>query len=124
MDVLRPRSIALRNQYDGIKAEEARRLKEFELKHTWLKRVVAGLTADNHILKEANEFLRNGSPARRRRLVTDVRAATGSPSVVPASCSAKPDQRSDTRHYDSSVKSRSRSGSTNWCGPILIGDNG
>jgi putative transposase len=46
-----------RNQYGGMKAEEARRLKELEIENARLKRAVADLTVDNQILKEANKFL-------------------------------------------------------------------
>ena len=42
-----------RNQYGGMKAGEARRLKELEQENTRLKRAVADLTLDNMILKEA-----------------------------------------------------------------------
>lgn len=46
-----------RNQYGGMKAEEARRLKELEIENARLKRAVADLTVDNQILKEANNIL-------------------------------------------------------------------
>jgi len=42
-----------RNQYGGMKAGEARRLKELEQENARLKRAVADLTLDNMILKEA-----------------------------------------------------------------------
>lgn len=42
-----------RNQYGGMKAEEAKRLKELELQNTRLKRAVADLTLDKQILEEA-----------------------------------------------------------------------
>jgi transposase-like protein len=53
-----------RNQYGGMKADEARRLKELEQENTRLKRAVADLTIDNQILKEANDYL--GKPHRPR----------------------------------------------------------
>jgi putative transposase len=53
-----------RNQYGGMKAEEARRLKELEIENARLKRAVADLTVDNQILKEANDYL--GKPHRPR----------------------------------------------------------
>jgi len=53
-----------RNQYGGMKAEEARRLKELELENARLKRAVADLTIDNQILREANDYL--GKPHRPR----------------------------------------------------------
>jgi transposase-like protein len=42
-----------RNQYGGLKANDARRLKELERENTRLKKAVADLTLDKAILKEA-----------------------------------------------------------------------
>jgi putative transposase len=42
-----------RNQYGGMKAGEAKRLKELEEENKRLKRVVADLTLDKDILQEA-----------------------------------------------------------------------
>jgi putative transposase len=42
-----------RNQYGGMKSEEARRLKELEEENKRLKKVVANLTLDKDILQEA-----------------------------------------------------------------------
>lgn len=53
-----------RNQYGGMKADEARRLKELEIENARLKKAVADLTLDNQILKEANDYL--GKPHRPR----------------------------------------------------------
>jgi len=50
------------SRYGGMKAEEARRLKELEVENARLKRAVADLTVDNQILKEANDYL--GKPRR------------------------------------------------------------
>ena len=44
-----------RNQYGGRKAEEAKRLKRLEEENKRLKKLVAGLTLDKDILKEALE---------------------------------------------------------------------
>jgi transposase-like protein len=44
-----------RNQYGGMKAEEAKRLKELEQENVRLKRLVADLSLDNQMLKELNE---------------------------------------------------------------------
>ena len=41
-----------RAQYGGMKAEEARRLKELEVENARLKRLVADLSLDVHVLKE------------------------------------------------------------------------
>ena len=42
-----------RNQYGGMKAEEAKRLKELELENNRLKKMVAELSLDKEILEEA-----------------------------------------------------------------------
>jgi len=42
-----------RNQYGGMKANEAKRLKELEQENKRLKKLVADLTLDKDILKEA-----------------------------------------------------------------------
>ncbi len=44
-----------RKEYGGLKVEQARRLKELEQENARLKRVVADLTLDKLILKEAAE---------------------------------------------------------------------
>ncbi len=49
-----------RNQYGGMKASEARRLKELEQENARLKKAVADLTLDKQILTEANDFLGKG----------------------------------------------------------------
>ena len=49
-----------RNQYGGMKASEAKRLKELEQENARLKKAVAELTLDKQILKEANDFLGKG----------------------------------------------------------------
>ena len=41
-----------RNQYGGMKADDAKRLKELERENAQLKRIVADLTLDNSALKE------------------------------------------------------------------------
>ena len=41
-----------RNQYGGMKASEARRLKELEIENARLKKLVADLSLDNAMLKE------------------------------------------------------------------------
>ena len=46
-----------RNQYGGMKAAEAKRLKELEQENARLKKAVADLTLDKQILKEAIDFL-------------------------------------------------------------------
>ena len=44
-----------KQQYGGMKAEEAKRLKELEVENARLKKLVADLTLDKEILKEAIE---------------------------------------------------------------------
>jgi transposase-like protein len=46
-----------RNQYGGMKADEARRLKELEIENARLKKLVADQAIDISILKEANDYL-------------------------------------------------------------------
>jgi putative transposase len=46
-----------RNQYGGMKADEARRLKELEVENARLKRLIADQALDMAILKEANNYL-------------------------------------------------------------------
>lgn len=46
-----------RNQFGGMKADAAKKLKELETENARLKRAVAELTLDKQILKEANDFL-------------------------------------------------------------------
>ena len=53
-----------RNQYGGMMADEARRLKELDLENSRLKRLVADQAIDISILKEANDYL--GKPHRPR----------------------------------------------------------
>ena len=42
-----------RNQYGGMKADEAKRLKELQVENARLKKAVADLTLDKQILEEA-----------------------------------------------------------------------
>jgi transposase-like protein len=53
-----------RTQYGGMKADEARRLKELEIENGRLKKLVAEQAIDISILKEANDYL--GKPRARR----------------------------------------------------------
>ncbi len=53
-----------RNQYGGMKVDEARRLKELEIENGRLKKIVADQAIDISILKEANDYL--GKPHRPR----------------------------------------------------------
>ena len=46
-----------RNQYGGMKASDAKRLKELQQENTRLKKAVADLTLDKQILQEAVDFL-------------------------------------------------------------------
>jgi putative transposase len=43
-----------RKEYGGMRVDQARRLKELELENARLKKLVADLSLDNAILKEAN----------------------------------------------------------------------
>ena len=44
-----------RQEYGGLKLDQAKRLKELELENARLKRAVADLTVDNQILKEVSK---------------------------------------------------------------------
>lgn len=48
-----------REQFGGMKASEAKRLKELEQENTRLKKLLAEAELDKAILKEANEYLGN-----------------------------------------------------------------
>ncbi len=47
-----------RNQYGGMKAEEAKRLKELEEENKRLKRLLADAEIDKSILREAINFVK------------------------------------------------------------------
>ena len=44
-----------RKEYGGMRVDQAKRLKELEKENLRLKRLVAGLSLDNQILKEVTE---------------------------------------------------------------------
>jgi len=57
-----------REQYGGMRADEARPLKELEVENARLKRLIADQAIDLSILKEANEYLgsvRSANPVSR-----------------------------------------------------------
>lgn len=64
LGVSEPTLARWRSQYGGMKADEARRLKELEVENARLKRLVADQAIDISILKEANDYL--GKPHRPR----------------------------------------------------------
>jgi len=53
-----------RNQYGGMKADEAKRLKDLEVENARLRKLVADQAVDISILQEANDYL--GKPRRPR----------------------------------------------------------
>jgi putative transposase len=53
-----------RNQYGGMKSEDAKRLKELEIENARLKPLVAEKELDVAILREANDYL--GTPRAPR----------------------------------------------------------
>lgn len=57
LGVSEPTYARWRGQYGGMKADEARRLKELEIENTRLKKLVADQALDMAILKEANAYL-------------------------------------------------------------------
>ena len=54
-----------RQEYGGMSAPQARRLKELERENARLRRAVADLTLDKQILKEAAEGMYGPPPARK-----------------------------------------------------------
>jgi transposase-like protein len=64
LGVSEPTFARWRSQHGGMKAEEARRLKELEVENARLKKAVVDLTVDNQILKETNAYL--GKPRAPR----------------------------------------------------------
>jgi len=57
LGVSEPTYARWRAQYGGMKADEARRLRELEIENTRLKKLVADQALDMAILKEANSYL-------------------------------------------------------------------
>ena len=57
LEISEPTLHRWRNQYGGMKAGEARRLKELEQENARLKKLVAEQALDNAMLKEAIDFL-------------------------------------------------------------------
>lgn len=55
LEVSEPTFHRWRNQYGGMKANEAKRLKELEQENGRLKKLVANLSLDNSMLKELSE---------------------------------------------------------------------
>ena len=43
-----------RKEYGGLRADQAKRLKQLEQENAWLKKLVADLSLDNSILKEVS----------------------------------------------------------------------
>lgn len=52
LEISEPTFHRWRDQYGGMKAAEAKRLKELEIENTRLKKLVADLSLDNAMLKE------------------------------------------------------------------------
>ena len=59
LEVSEPTYHRWREQYGGMKASEAKRLKELEQENARLKKLVADLSLDKAILKEAIDHLGN-----------------------------------------------------------------
>ena len=53
LEIAEPTFHRWRHQYGGMKAQEAKRLKELEVENTRLKKLVADLSLDKQILAEA-----------------------------------------------------------------------
>ena len=59
LEISEPTYHRWREQYGGMKASEAKRLKELEQENARLKKLVADLSLDKQILKEAIDYLGN-----------------------------------------------------------------
>lgn len=55
LEISEPTFHRWRNQYGGMKSQEAKRLKELEQENLRLKKLVANLSLDNAMLKEIAE---------------------------------------------------------------------
>lgn len=74
-----------RNQYGGLKADEAKRLKELEAENARLKRRAAELALDKQMLQEAAQQKWRPPTSGGRRSASS-RSASASPSGAPAAC--------------------------------------
>ena len=96
LEVSEPTYHRWRNQYGGMKADDAKRLRELERENARLKRIVA----DQALGDAGAEGGREGklvSPARRRRAVADA-AATASASASAGRAGSSGQHRSTQRH--------------------------
>jgi putative transposase len=113
-----------RNQYGGMKANDARRLKELERENARLKRLVADQALDQAILKEALRLVGRSSTssllARRGavRPSTTCRRSWRSRSVGPVESSVSRGLPSGTRRGTRTATDRWCSGCWNWSGRI------
>ena len=67
-----PTSYRWRQEYRGLKRDQAKRLKDWERENARLKRTVAALTLDKVIVKEAAGGGKRLRPTRRRRAVRTI----------------------------------------------------
>jgi len=78
-----------RAQYGGMKADDAKRLKELEKENTRLKKIVADQALDIDMLKELSRG-KLLTPDCRRRAVRSLASSSGSPSAGPVGWSGSP----------------------------------
>jgi putative transposase len=74
-----------RNQYGGMKADEAKRLRELEAEDARLKRLVAELALDRQMLREVAQK-KWWPPASAGRPSATCGRLSGPPNVAPAGC--------------------------------------
>src|SRR4051795_12563010 len=74
-----------RNQYGGLKQDEAKRLKELEAENARLKRLVAELALDKQMLQEVAQKKWRPPRSAGRRCASS-RSASASPNGAPAAC--------------------------------------
>jgi len=82
LGVSEPTYARWRAQYGGMKADEAKRLKELEIENTRLKKLVADQALDMAILKEANSYLSVVDEFTRECVLLEVERGMTSEDVV------------------------------------------
>ena len=97
-----------RKEYGGLRREQAKRLRELEQENLRLKKLVANLSLDNAILKEAAQG-KLLSPAKRRQAVAWVRNALGHAVVSERrACQVLGQERSTQRRWGSPADDEGR----------------
>lgn len=96
-----------RNQYGGMKADEAKRLKELERENARLKKMVAEQALDRPGHAQGAEPGKLVSPERRRRAVTVLQSGSGLVNDGPAGWSGSTAPPNASRPWRPATSSRS-----------------